>query len=235
MTTKTATKKTATKKTATKTATKKTATSTNLKMEDYQTIKNTEALMETYKTLNRELFQNVLPENITIVQNHNKPREDATSYSSVKEKWTHETGARSYELNIYSDFLHRDAAEVAESVLHEMIHIKNLMLGIKDTTRRGTYHNVTFKNAMAAVGYVMDDEPCKDGFTKGVPNDELRELLEECAPHITMTRDKEEKPASKPRKRATRYVCPQCGSKCQSNDESLNIICGDCNIAYERA
>ena len=46
-----------------------------------------------------------------------------------------------YEINICAEHLARPFEQVAETLLHEMVHLYNLQIGVQDTSRNGTYHN----------------------------------------------------------------------------------------------
>lgn len=52
-----------------------------------------------------------------------------------------------YEINICAEHLARPFEQVAETLLHEMVHLYNLQIGVQDTSRNGTYHNKKFKEA----------------------------------------------------------------------------------------
>lgn len=52
-----------------------------------------------------------------------------------------------YEINICAEHLARPFEQVAETLLHEMVHLYNLQIGVQGTSRNGTYHNKKFKEA----------------------------------------------------------------------------------------
>jgi NADH pyrophosphatase NudC (nudix superfamily) len=35
------------------------------------------------------------------------------------------------------------------------------------------------------------------------------------------------------RKKAIRYVCPECGKKLSSKEEDLQVLCKNCNVLYQ--
>ena len=43
-----------------------------------------------------------------------------------------------YEINICAEHLARPFEQVAETLLHEMVHLYNLQIGVQDTSRGGT-------------------------------------------------------------------------------------------------
>ena len=52
-----------------------------------------------------------------------------------------------YEINLCAEHLARPFEHVAETLLHEMVHLYNLQVGVQDTSRSGTYHNKKYKEA----------------------------------------------------------------------------------------
>lgn len=57
-----------------------------------------------------------------------------------------------YEINICAEHLARPFEQVAETLLHEMVHLYNLQIGVQDTSRSGTYHNKKYKEAAELIG-----------------------------------------------------------------------------------
>lgn len=73
-----------------------------------------------------------------------------------------------YEINICAEYLARPFEQVAETLLHEMVHLYNLQVGIQDTSRGGTYHNKKYKEAAEQHGLTVDKD-AKYGWTKNKP------------------------------------------------------------------
>lgn len=64
-----------------------------------------------------------------------------------------------YEINICAEHLARPFEQVAETLLHEMVHLYNLQIGVQDTSRGGTYHNKKYKEAAEQHGLTVDIFP----------------------------------------------------------------------------
>ena len=63
-----------------------------------------------------------------------------------------------YEINICSEYLTRSFEEIAETLLHEMVHLQNIKDGVQDTSRSGKYHNRKYKQAAEAHGLNVDQD-----------------------------------------------------------------------------
>ena len=48
-----------------------------------------------------------------------------------------------YEINLCAEHIARSYIEVAETLLHEMVHLYNLQEQVQDTSRGGFYHDIT--------------------------------------------------------------------------------------------
>lgn len=48
-----------------------------------------------------------------------------------------------YEINLCAEHLNRPFEQICGTLLHEMVHLYNLYEGVQDTSRGGTYHNLS--------------------------------------------------------------------------------------------
>lgn len=140
----------------------------------------------------------------------------------------------SYEINICAEHLARPFEQVAETLLHEMVHLYNLQIGVQDTSRGGTYHNKKYKEAAEKHGLTVEKD-AKYGWTKTSLNDEAKafvdgmqdkkfELHRKSLPKIPG--------AAKTKQSSRKYVCPVCGCIIRATKE-VHVICGDCNVEFE--
>lgn len=139
-----------------------------------------------------------------------------------------------YEINICAEHLARPFEQVAETLLHEMVHLYNLQIGVQDTSRGGTYHNKKYKEAAEQHGLTVDKD-AKYGWTVTTLNDEAKafvssfqdkkfELHRKSFPKI---------PGAAKTKQSTRkYVCPMCGTIIRATKE-VHVVCGDCEVEFE--
>ena len=70
-----------------------------------------------------------------------------------------------YEINLCAEYLSRPFEQVAETLLHEMVHLFNLQENVQDTSRGGTYHNKKYKDAAEAHGLTVEKDK-KYGWNK---------------------------------------------------------------------
>ena len=139
-----------------------------------------------------------------------------------------------YEINICSEYLDRGIKEVAETMLHEMVHLYNVMNGVKDTSNNGFYHNVKYKTAAEKFGLKVDKSP-KYGYSRTSLQEETEAFITGLnLKEITLVRRKIEKPASKSKNNSIKYVCPCCGAIVRAT-KPVMIGCLDCNVVMNQA
>lgn len=86
-----------------------------------------------------------------------------------------------YEINICAEYLSRPFDKVAQTLLHEMVHLYNLQVGVQDTSRGGTYHNKKYKEAAEKHGLTVEKD-AKYGWTKTSLNDEAQAFVDSLPP-----------------------------------------------------
>ena len=139
-----------------------------------------------------------------------------------------------YEINICAEHLSRPFEQIAETMLHEMVHLYNLQNGIQDTSRAGTYHNKKYKAAAEAHGLNVE-QGSKYGWC-------ITSLNEEAAAYIKEIQDKSFQLYRRPvlkigkgTKQSTRkYICPCCGLIIRATKE-VDVICAECNEHFVEA
>ena len=158
-------------------------------------------------------------------------------------------------LQICAEYIDRPIGEVAATMLHEMAHLYNLTKGIKDVSNNGYYHNKKFKETAETHGLSISHHNTY-GWTVTKLNTETAEWLAQqpgmdditASRRMTMqiktkadddeddgettTTIKGGRATSK--NRSIKYVCPKCGAIIRATRQ-VNVICGDCNIAFEIA
>lgn len=104
----------------------------------------TKELHVAFNLLNKQFFNNELPEPAITIQSSGKRL--SMGWCSSKEVWSDRHGKiRKYELNISAEYLNIEFMETMDTMLHEMVHLYNSVKGVQDTSRNGTYHNKKFK------------------------------------------------------------------------------------------
>jgi len=141
-----------------------------------------------------------------------------------------------YEINLCAEHLARPFEEIAETLLHEMVHLYNLQIGVQDTSRSGTYHNKKYKAAAEQRGLNVAQHS-KYGWTLTSLNDEAKAFVDGMTDKkFQLFRKKLPKlpGASKTKQSSRKYVCPGCGCIIRATKE-VHVNCIDCDMEFEEA
>jgi hypothetical protein len=118
-----------------------------------------EELERAYQHFNKALFNGSLDEKILItIQSRGTKKGTLAWYWA--EKWEN-SGGNLHEINIVAEVI--KSACPYHSLIHEMVHHKNALDGVKGTSRGGKYHNKNFKLAAEQAGLKVDKDD-KYGF-----------------------------------------------------------------------
>ena len=194
-------------------------------------------LEKIYRQLNIDKFDGELEEPIITVQSSTK----AYGHVTCSKEWTVKDSQK-YELNISAEYLKRPIENVVSTMLHEMVHIYNLMHNIQDTSRGNIYHNKRFKEKAESVGLIIEYND-RIGYSIISPSEELLDyIIENGWTDILINKGKYEtdngnqtmKPKEKKPSSTRKYICPCCGNSVRAT-KTINIICGDCNKTMQTA
>lgn len=203
-------------------------------------------LEKIFRALNEDSFGGVLEEPIITIQD----TPSAYGHVSVAKVWTAKDEHRN-ELNIAAGTLQRPIEEVVATMLHEMTHLFNMMNGVQDCSRGGTYHNKKFRDEAAKHMLAIDYHE-KYGWTVTKPTEELIDyVINKGWEDIMMNRfslpdwigkgkggepkkGKETGDGEEPKKKSNsrKYVCPKCKAIVRATRD-LHIICGECKVDFE--
>lgn len=194
-------------------------------------------LEKIYRDLNNDMFGGKLEEPIITIQS--TPR--AYGHVTCGKIWKSKNDNK-YELNLGAGTIGRPIEEVVSTVLHEMVHIYNLMTGVQDCSRGGTYHNKKFKTKAEEVGLIIDHDPLI-GWSITSPSDDLiLYIAEKGWKDILINREEGHRlPISGPKGKDTekgtektkkpsstrKYICPCCGISTRAT-KTIRIMCMDC-------
>ena len=193
-----------------------------------KTITNLEKLFD---KLNKKYFDNQLEKPvITIAPDTTKGAYGwCTSWKAWKDGET-----ENYEINLCSEYLDRGILAIAETLLHEMVHLDNLMKGITDTSNNGFYHNKKYKEAAEQHGLTVEKD-AKYGWCITELTEESKAFIEGLKlADVTLARKKQEKQKKKSKNNSIKYVCPCCGAIVRAT-KPVNIKCWDCDEVMEAA
>ena len=144
-----------------------------------------------------------------------------------------------YEINICAEYLTRPLTDVVGTLLHEMVHLYNLQIGVKDTSRNGYYHNKAYRDAALTHGLNCYKEGSY-GYCRTKLNDEAEQFVRTLG---DISFDLYRKPmyrkggngtggaeeSDEPKQTSRKYVCPSCGNSVRSTKE-VHIKCMDCDL-----
>ena len=193
-----------------------------------EAIQNLETIFDKFNAL---YFDGTLAKPVITVQS--TPR--AYGHCSTKKIWKNEAENEAmYEINIGAEFLNRPIEVTAATLLHEMVHLNCMENGISDTCQNGRYHNGNFKKECEARDLTVEYDRA-NGHAYTSPTDAFTEKIKAAGidMSIKFARILPTKRAKAARVMFT-YTCPKCGQTFRSA-ENLNIKCGDCDVAMERA
>ena len=194
-------------------------------------------LNKIFDLLNAEYFEGALSRPVLTIQSTPK----AYGHFSLREDtWVSKLGA-SHEINIGAGTLARPIEEVVATLLHEMIHYWNFVMGVQDCSRGNTYHNRRFKEAAESRGLVVTRSE-KYGWAHTAPGDDLLDFVLEngltdilinrnefTSFQITGTGTHSGTGIVLPPKTSSsrKYICPCCRNSVRAT-KNVNIACLDC-------
>lgn len=193
-----------------------------------------EELHRAFKLFNENLFESQLPEPAILIQSRGN-KKLCLGWCTVQKVWKNDvTQEEKYEINLVAEALNRGVYPVMATLLHEMVHLHNLVMEIKDVSRGGTYHNTKFKKTAEAHGLLCEhDTRIGWSLTKlqGLTMDLIDSAGFDKAVFSMGRKDIDFEGAGEKRKKkkssVRKYVCPKCGCIIRASKE-VNVICGDC-------
>ena len=200
------------------------------------------ALNELYRIfhiLNNDKFNGELSEPVITIQ---KGRGNTLGSFTLDRTWRDKNNEESeetsyYEINVDPRWFNsRTPAEVAETLLHEMVHYYNKANDIKDCS--GNVHNKKFKNAAEKVGLIVEKGKGV-GFGYTSMSEALKAYMDEVvkpnevAFEYFRTAPMKLSGAGGTRKKSVfKYTCPDCGAEVKGKRDMV-IKCGLCDVAMK--
>lgn len=198
-----------------------------------------EELYRIFAILNHDKFNDELSEPVITIQ---KTKGSTLGHFTVDKTWKDKNNAESdetsyHEINIDPRwFRNRSAAEIVETLLHEMCHYCNESAGINDCN--GQIHNKKFKSLAEKVGLIVEKGK-SIGWGHTSLSEELEKYIEdnikpnEKAFEYFRVVNSTESGVKKPRaKNMFKYTCPICGQVARAKKDVV-IKCGRCDVDME--
>lgn len=188
-------------------------------------------LHKAFNVFNREFYGGKLPTPIIIVQTRGN-KKNTLGWCTVYPIWQNdETKEQKYEINIVAETLNRGIYKVISTLLHEMVHLHNLINGIKDTSRGGTYHNTKFKEVAENHGLIIEYDT-SIGHSPSKLNNISINLLEKSDINKNAFKIARMETVNISKKNTYRkYVCPGCGANVRATKKTF-IICKNCMLDF---
>lgn len=206
----------------------------------------TDELHKAFNILNEKFYSNKLPMPAITIQSSGK-RTLSMGWCTTAKVWGDKDGnQKMYEINLSAEFIDVSFIETMDTLMHEMVHLYNLVYGVQDVSRNGTYHNKKFKERALMSGFVHpEDKPDKKygySFVKlssvtiailnELPIDQsVFSIGRKSQDYFRILEQGENPNENEPTRSKTagyRWVCPDCNMILRSSKPNLNIICGKC-------
>ena len=199
------------------------------------------ALEELYNELNKYIAlvygQPIkLPVLVTI---QSKGKHSAYAWVTTRMAWELEGELFAYELNFASETLARDFKDTFMTMVHEMLHLKNIELDIKDCSTTSQRHNKAFKASCDKVGLFVeqlgnygwckhaDFNKCSEPL-KAICEDFMNKYPQYVKALMIQRIDKKPSKIKGGKKsNQVKYVCPCCGASVRATSK-VHILCLDC-------
>jgi DNA-directed RNA polymerase subunit RPC12/RpoP len=161
----------------------------------------------------------------------NTPNGKSYGWCTTKKVWQGENEVSYHEVNICAEYIDRPFLDICETLLHEMVHLRNTQVGLQDCCRSGSYHNTKFKETAERFGLTV--EKGKSGWCNTSLAEKNAEWLKAEYPDVirfALHRPKQPKP-KKPKSEKNVYACPTCRAQFSSSRE-LSAKCNKCNVDF---
>ena len=129
-------------------------------------------LNKIFKLLNSDYFNNELPMPVISIQSSPKAYGHFTPWEAYRITDDKGDVHGAVEINIGAGTLDRPIENTVATLLHEMVHYYCYEKGIKDTSRRGQYHNKTFRDEATKRDLIIDYDP-RIGWSITSPSENL--------------------------------------------------------------
>ena len=193
-------------------------------------------LKNIYDNLNRDYYDNKLPEVVITIQS--SPKGKAYGWYA-KDRWGVETDKEKAfdEINISAEYLSRPIENIVSTMQHEMVHLYCAINEIKDTSNNNVYHNKKFKQEAEDRDLIIEKEQTI-GWSVTIPSEKFIAYIKglninedsfKFFRKIPMGKGETKK---KTTKKTTKYTCPCCEISVRGEPD-LEIECKKCGVIME--
>ncbi len=203
----------------------------------------TSELHKAFELINKKFFESQIPLPAITIQSHGN-RKLAMGWCTTKEVWGDKEGNhKMYEINLSAEFIDLSFIETMDTLMHEMVHLYNIVTNVQDVSRNGTYHNKRFLERALKSGFihpnVKPDPKYGYSYVKLSPvtvtllnemdiNQSIFSIGRREAGYFESLNDEGDSTEVAKNPTGYRWFCPKCNMILRSTKPKLHIICGDC-------
>jgi len=195
-----------------------------------------------FEKLNDKFFESSLSKPVITLSEEG--RRNAYGWCTTEKVWQNANDERHYEINVCPEHLNRPIEYICGTLLHEMVHLKNLQDGIQDCSRSSQYHNKRFKLCAEQHGLNVT-KTLKYGFADTSLKNETLEFIKTLKLnafglfrnlniiHIGTDDETENKLGGSTKMSSTRkYICPVCPKTSFWASKEIRVRCDVCNELF---
>ena len=208
-------------------------------------------LNKVFQYANIDMFNNELPTPVITIQSSPKSYGHFVADSKA---WTIDNGdgtkRGAYEINISAGTLNRPIENIVSTMIHEMVHLYCHINGLHHVSSHRQYHTKVFKAEAEKRGLSISN----GGYIGWSVTEPTERILDFCIEHqledIRINRTEYNMlsfigggaksggnvPTGTTKKgNSFKWICPCCNATVRSTKPTVNILCGDCGVAFVRA
>jgi len=191
----------------------------------------TQELNKLFDEFNKTKFNNELEKPIIIIQSDRRGK--VYGWCTLEKVWEND-GSEKYEIAIAAEFLNRTYEEICSTMLHEMIHLYNVIREVKDCSNNGYYHNKKFKETAEQFGLIVEKSD-KYGWGHTKLNQQNIDLVNSFDIDKEVFKLYRKLKLKEPTEKTPTYIytCEKCEVKF-SLKKDLSLNCGLCNKPFNK-
>lgn len=141
-----------------------------------------------------------------------------------------------YLIYVYDYCLFEDVESIYIGLMHQISHIINAENNVKDTSRKGQYHNKAFKKVAEKNGLITRRTDANGFDAVGIKKEVLDKIIiPDLRRRLNQAIEKDmaiERNQSKRIKKMVRFCCPNCKRKATAG-LTMKLVCGYCMVEME--
>lgn len=151
----------------------------------------------------------------------------------AESQWSTREGEPVHEINVSAEYLNRAPEEIIETMAHELCHLQNNFVGLKDVAKGGR-HNKNFRETAETMGLIVAEPHDARGHAYTSLGDELKEaILNEFKPDVAMFNlFREVKLKEKAVNKTKAYVCACDDGPVVRTAKELTATCDICAAQF---